>query len=1392
MIKSSKHISTFSKGVDQDTSVNKLSNDVYFDAENFRIISNESSSSGAISTVKGNTLRLSFPVGDVVLGFCKIRSNIDTDKDAIVFFNYNGEGGTTSKIYLFDGDPFRVGENVDMSGLLASHTYNGTYTYESGLIYANSGLAFDPSHPIKAEGRYESEEIRKVYWVDGLNNIRYMILDRVSTGDSVTIFDVNPTATLSEPIATVISGGSYTAGTVQYAYQLYIKNGAVSTYSPLSPLLFLTSNDGGVDSKTFTGSSLGDNTGKAVQLVISNLDQNYNRIRIVAIHYTELLVNPTINIVGELGYTGTSLTFVDNGYTVYGTVPLEEFRIFGQVNYIANSLASEYNYLFFADITEDKWNPDWLDPTDVGFWDARAVRFIQGAALSDSTTTDAISSSHGGPDFIMELSNVNKDVLTVTINNFTSYASIPESHTITSIDSITSTQGAGAILGNMWAEVDDTLHSFSATLAESIFAVISYTGDVLIYTITTSGTDFVGAETYDHIENGGIASITFTYSYDYPDPADVEAVVYDGIDSLTIDSGLTNWGDYVFDHDGVNKYNNIIYDGNTVYEYKYQSDGGTFGAEGLNVLVEFETEDLQIDSTSSLGYASILYPYTDSAATTSHRESQRTEVYRTYLVFFNTKMQYSNPQWICDLRIPSNNDLGFQTIITNGVTGTREGRYIYPKVTLKNIPVDANLYGWQVFRCERGSSDRSVMASGVLSTCVKETFSTFTDLVRPYSIGSAAPYSFIRAEDGAVPSADRIIEIVSPEILFNKNLYYTSGDKLRVDGRYTTVDSDSVVVDTTNWHVTLSLGVTTNRDAGDTILYTVNEGHLQSPGIITSGPTLPPFQSIGNELYKHTLAYANGADVYYGNRGSSFIAAISTDLVTDPTTTGYIYGAYLRNVFSTQYGGNTYEARSYNSVIPYSTFVLKDAVPNSVTCYNGDTFISVFAYLRTGWPNIDVSGTDHAMQEMIYIPAESSINSFYRLDPIQKYYSPTASTYKLQETVEQGLQLQPNDYPLELGDLYRYNSVYSKSGNARLIQNVVFDSNNIEHSDVKVIATGKKINNEYSDSWTNLYTNNYIELDPKYGPINNIFSFNNKLFTGQNKAIAVLAVNDRSTIQDNNKIQLTLGTGGVLERYDYLTTSSGFQNYYDMSVSDKSFYYLDRRNKIIYTLTQNGDTPISEINGYRSFLKTYNNISTVRVAYDPIYKEVFFYISDGTILKNSLFNEYTNSFNGKHTFSPSLMFNLNDQFYSVLDNTIYLHNYGNYGDFYNTVNDSFITIIINPNGNIVNKFDVLELRVDVDDNGTLQEDEQFTSIVMSNNYQGPDTKTIAFSGDDSVEDTSKSLIRKWRTILLPDDMSNDFYRMTDTYIKLKLIRDNTGNKKLTCHDLITYFRPVKN
>jgi len=543
-----------------------------------------------------------------------------------------------------------------------------------------------------------------------------------------------------------------------------------------------------------------------------------------------------------------------------------------------------------------------------------------------------------------------------------------------------------------------------------------------------------------------------------------------------------------------------------------------------------------------------------------------------------------------------------------------------------------------------------------------------------------------------------------------------------------------------------------------------------------------PEYNYGGVSYKPLIKFSSGGSNYYGQKGTNLVVQLEGDLTITAANTGYVLGSYARDVFNVQYGGNTYEARTYNQLIPYSQFTL-DTTSNT-TCYFGDTTISYFAYLKASIPTVSV-GSNLKVEQVVIIPVESYINCAYRLDPLSKYID-AFDEWNLQEYESDGVEAYGTYYPLDLGNLYRYNTVYSISGNALLIQSELFDTVNIEHNDVKIIATDKKVNNEYFDSWTNISTNNSIELESKYGPIRNIWNFQDKLFAGQDSGISLVAVNDRSLIADMNRSKLTLGTGEVLERYDYLTTTSGIQDYFDVTLGDKSFYYLDRNNKTFYTFTGEGDVPLSEIKGIRSLLRSYGNISTVRSGYDSDLKRVFFYVSDGTLSKNIVYDEYQQCYIGTQSFVPDLMLNLNKKFYSIKAYNGYIHNAGNRGTFYGTVNNSTITLIINPNGEIVNKYDCLDMRVDVFDAPTVHSTtEMFTSMVASNNYQ-TFTKTL------TLDSTVQKIGRIWRTWLLPSETGSDFFRMTDTYVMVKLLRSNANNKKLVLHDVISYYRPTKN
>ena len=93
-------------------------------------------------------------------------------------------GGCTCGRYLvvFMQDP----------GLVFNHRYKADYIYRleyngSNVLITelyNGNLNFDVKHPIEAIGYYESEEVQKVYWVDGLNQNRFINIVKFSDDDT--------------------------------------------------------------------------------------------------------------------------------------------------------------------------------------------------------------------------------------------------------------------------------------------------------------------------------------------------------------------------------------------------------------------------------------------------------------------------------------------------------------------------------------------------------------------------------------------------------------------------------------------------------------------------------------------------------------------------------------------------------------------------------------------------------------------------------------------------------------------------------------------------------------------------------------------------------------------------------------------------------------------------------------------------------------------------------------------------------------------------------------------------------------------------------------------------------------------------------------------------------
>ena len=166
-----------------------------------------------------------------------------------------------------------------------------------------------------------------------------------------------------------------------------------------------------------------------------------------------------------------------------------------------------------------------------------------------------------------------------------------------------------------------------------------------------------------------------------------------------------------------------------------------------------------------------------------------------------------------------------------------------------------------------------------------------------------------------------------------------------------------------------------------------------------------------------------------------------------------------------------------------------------------------------------------------------------------------------------------------------------------------------------------------------------------------------------------------------------------------------------------------------------------------------------------------------------VFSELLNVFTSFYSFLPSVYINHNRSLFSVPQSLpidgqadkIYIHNQGNYGQFYNAdPAESSITIIVNsiPLLNKILRF--VEYNCTVKQGNNIIQSAGLNSIRVENDYQD--------SGIQPIDQIHK--FRKFR-IKVPRDQQEGRFR--STYFKVSLYFDNSVNLSFTLQRIMTFF-----
>lgn len=186
------------------------------------------------------------------------------------------------------------------------------------VTFFKGNLNFKEDSKFEIIGVYENEAIQKVYWIDGINQPRCINiaddLNKIRKGN-VYQFDflAYNNQILEVEVVKQYETGIFKAGTVQYVFNYYNKNGRQTNLLITTPIQYVSNIDRGNEIDTPVNCSF--------KLICRNINTDFDYLRIYSIHRASQDTTPSVRIVTDIptkyaiskDYSVKALEYVDNG-----------------------------------------------------------------------------------------------------------------------------------------------------------------------------------------------------------------------------------------------------------------------------------------------------------------------------------------------------------------------------------------------------------------------------------------------------------------------------------------------------------------------------------------------------------------------------------------------------------------------------------------------------------------------------------------------------------------------------------------------------------------------------------------------------------------------------------------------------------------------------------------------------------------------------------------------------------------------------------------------------------------------------------------------------------------------------------------------------------------------
>lgn len=1335
------------EGMIQDINKSQFSNKFYFEGKNIRIIATDTQSTGAMTNEKGNELILTIPTPLINGNLKKITYNtksLDYTTSEIEKDYSLGNG-----LYKTSGTQVIIGHTFSRNNIILLTTDNNGFdciwkvndiTYDITLLYMRN-LGFNILNPIQCLNNFENTIIDKIYWVDGKNQMRFLNLNHsIINGDTEELIDVNSNIlnivgeySFTQPkIIDILSGGTHTAGMIQYAYNLYKINGSQTKISPISELISLDNNiEGGGDI---------NETVKTLPVVkIDVLDSDYTNIRLYSIKYTSFNQTPTVSLILDKNITNiTEITYYDDG-NIIEPVSLEEFLFLGSNVIIPKHINSKKNILFLANYKEKNFEIE-LDTRAYSFPKFSNTTQIFNSLIDDgfgnpvsNESSIIVDYNYNVPDKFSAINN-NYDINKYQFNSDIiggegKYIKYKIKRSEIGVDNFTIEDSKGKFfkdnelyrLGlkfyNKYGieSLPKWIADFIVSIEEGMnlnnkFASLQITFKPEFYIWLNNSSNFLD-------ENGNYDEFLKPVGYKLiigeRTLSDRSIICQGIINGMMSNNKNGNVNTLPFSIEAINYANN----GDKLPSLMRRFDNYLCPQYEMSTYNRIDTQDGSLHPNLKSAPVGIYSAGREIFSTNSDLD-RLSETYQ-----FNQLMQMFSPEITFDF-LQNISNVQFKMIggIKNddnhfwGQLRRIETKQVISETKAHNCisPYDIKATGINLE--ETIGSWLDLTDTGFFQVAHGEDNMEFIQTYRSY-LGDFTYSEFI----SDVYNTPLIVEKGQGKTVYANDshlVFYNSLEQLTADG--------GRFLYSVNTHgaknITFALG--------DSSLNTEDRLKLEDIKNLGTTPLTDDVAIIGEFKIPSIL-------LYVGNL----------------------------------YKGNSYEAKKRTNYIEIGEY--QPINVSNYYCKNpGDTFIQNFTFTKLIKTDTEVySKNSQQHTELVSFKVETSVDLKNRND----------------------LSLTPwdNRFQPQYDEYQNYNKVYSQQSNLIKTRDIDYKFKKTNNFDTTIISTKTKVPGEIIDNWTDIQVNNVMHLKGQYGPINSLYSFKDNIYAFQDTGIAYISILPRVQTQASDGLSLELGLGAVLQNYEYVTTESGSINKWGITNSSAAIYYYDALNKSFNSFKGQIEG-VSDTKGMHIHFQNNSILTNLKIdnplikqgvssGYDYINNDVFMSFHQGDKSFTISYNENKQNFVSFYDYIPSMYISKGDNFITTSPNIsqIWKQYEGEYNTFYGVKYPSYIIFNVNPEPNLDCVFDNVNFKSDVTLNNIDQPEITFTHIQAYNDYQNSGLIPIIVGRNNNA----RRKFRDWN-VLIPRENRN---RIRAPYIKLKLEFLNNNNYKLILHNPSIYY-----